>query len=128
MLDALWTWLLPAACGLAAGRLLRPMAAGWAFDALILLLCALLMRALLAESDFAVTALLNPYALTAGFALGQCLRSLSRPRHAATHKVAEDEAPPLRSEVDRSVQHRTLARHPNATQRQQQGHGHDRKA
>lgn len=90
MLQLLWSWLLPGLCGVLAGRLLRPMAAGWAFDALILLLCALLLRAVLEEGGFAVAALLNPYALTAGFAIGQCLRSLSRARRGATRHTLPD--------------------------------------
>lgn len=83
----LLTWVLPGLAGLATGFWLRPMRAGWVFDALILLVCALLLRAVLVESEAPGTTFLNPYALTLGFAAGHVLRALLLRRRPATEPL-----------------------------------------
>jgi hypothetical protein len=74
-----WTlWLLTAVAGMLLGGLRRPSAAGWQLDALLLFLLASLVCDSLAAFAADDGWRLNPYAISAGFALAALLRAKLR--------------------------------------------------
>lgn len=75
-MDALWAmWLVTAGAGALLAVLRRSTSAGWSFDALLLFLLASLVCDGLAAFGLVEGWRLNPYAISAGFALAAALRN-----------------------------------------------------